>query len=125
MDDNISPYFYVLEFHEKFGLDINSDDSTDLRELRYDLLSEEMHETYKSLIWDEEPLEDVAKELADLVYVAYGTAIALGINLDEALRRVHESNLTKLVDGEAVRREDGKVLKGENYVAPDMEGVVY
>jgi predicted HAD superfamily Cof-like phosphohydrolase len=125
MDDNISPYFYVLEFHEKFGLDINSDDSTDLRELRYDLLSEEMHETYKSLIWDEEPLEDVAKELADLVYVAYGTAIALGINLDEALRRVHESNLTKLVAGEAVRREDGKVLKGENYVAPDMEGVVY
>lgn len=125
MDDNISPYFYVLEFHEKFGLDINSDDSMDLRELRYELLSEETDEVYGSLIWHEEPLEDVAKELADLVYVAYGTAIALGINLDEALRRVHESNMTKLVDGKPVLRPDGKVLKGPHYQAPDMEGVVY
>lgn len=124
MDDNISPYFYVLEFHEKFGLEINSDDSDELRLLRSDLINEEAIETYKALEhWH--PLEDVAKELADLVYVTYGAAIALGINLDEAIRRVHESNLTKLVDGQAVRREDGKVLKGENYVAPDMEGVVY
>lgn len=124
MDDNISPYFYVLEFHEKFGLDINSDDYYPLRVLRADLVQEEAKEVDDALAL-QAPLEEVAKELADLVYVAYGTAIALGINLDEAIRRVHESNLTKLVDGQPLYREDGKVLKGENYEAPDMEGVVY
>src|SRR3972149_2730140 len=40
------------------------------------------------------------KELADLAYVIYGTAEAFGWDLDEALRRVHESNMSKLdVDG--------------------------
>lgn len=123
MDDNISPYFYVLEFHEKFGSDINANDSSELRQFRSHLIAEETDETIDALGLGY-PLEEVAKELADLVYVVYGTAISLGINLDEAVRRVHESNLTKLVDGDG-RREDGKVLKGENYVAPDMEGVVY
>lgn len=123
MDDNISPYFYVLEFHEKFGHDINSDDHENLREFRASLIGEETDEVDMALYGA--PLEEVAKELADLVYVVYGTAIALGINLDEAIRRVHESNLTKLVDGKPEYREDGKILKGPHYQAPDMEGVVY
>jgi hypothetical protein len=28
--------------------------------------------------------------------------------------------MSKLVDGQPVMREDGKVLKGPNYVPPDM-----
>lgn len=39
----------------------------------------------------------------------------------EAFRRVHESNMSKLGDdGRPVRREDGKILKGPNYRAPDL-----
>jgi predicted HAD superfamily Cof-like phosphohydrolase len=64
----------------------------------------------------------VAKELGDLLYVAYGTAVSLGINAQEAFRRVHDSNMSKLVGGKAILREDGKVLKGENYFEPDMTG---
>lgn len=38
---------------------------------------------------------------------------------------VHNSNMSKLgEDGKPVYREDGKVMKGPNYVAPDMMPVV-
>ena len=61
------------------------------------------------------------KELADLVYVCYQYAENMGWFLDEALNRVHESNMSKLdEDGKPIYREDGKVLKGPNYKPPDL-----
>ena len=47
-------------------------------------------------------------------------------NLDEALNRVHESNMSKLDDdGKPIYREkDGKVLKGPNYKPPTLEDLV-
>ena len=65
------------------------------------------------------------KELADLVYVCYQYAENQGWNLDEALNRVHESNMSKLDrDGKPIFREDGKVLKGPNYAPPNLEDLV-
>lgn len=63
----------------------------------------------------------LAKELADILYVVYGTGSAFGIDLDEALRRVHESNLSKLIAGKVVKDDGGKVLKGPNYKPPNMD----
>lgn len=41
--------------------------------------------------------------------------------LTEAINRVHASNMTKLGDnGYPIRREDGKVMKGPNYVQADL-----
>ena len=65
--------------------------------------------------------EECLKELADLVYVCYQYAENMGWFLDEALNRVHESNMSKLdADGKPIYREDGKVLKGPNYKPPDL-----
>jgi predicted HAD superfamily Cof-like phosphohydrolase len=65
------------------------------------------------------------KELADLVYVCYQYAANLGWDLDEALDRVHQSNLSKLDDnGNPIYREDGKVLKGPNYQPPNLNDLV-
>ena len=65
------------------------------------------------------------KELADLVYVCYQYAANLGWDLDEALDRVHESNMSKLDDnGNPIYREDGKVLKGPNYQPPNLTDLV-
>ncbi len=66
------------------------------------------------------------KELADLVYVCYQYAANMNWNLDEALNRVHESNMSKLDDdGKPIYREkDGKVLKGPNYKPPTLEDLV-
>ena len=68
--------------------------------------------------------EAALKELADRVYVCYQLAAAVGWDLDEALKRVHESNLSKLVDGKPVKRIDGKVLKGPNYKPPSLIDLV-
>lgn len=68
---------------------------------------------------------DTLKELADLVYVCYQYAENLGWDLDEALNRVHRSNMSKLgEDGEPIYREDGKVLKGPNYEPPNLSDLV-
>jgi predicted HAD superfamily Cof-like phosphohydrolase len=69
--------------------------------------------------------EAALKELADLVYVCFQFAAAAGWDLNEALDRVHKSNLSKLVDGKPVKREDGKVLKGENYKPPILSDLIH
>ena len=64
---------------------------------------------------------EALKELADLVYVCYQYAENMNWFLDEALHRVHESNMSKLgEDGKPIYREDGKVLKGPNYKPPNL-----
>jgi predicted HAD superfamily Cof-like phosphohydrolase len=65
--------------------------------------------------------EEVVKELSDLVFVCYQFAATYGIDLDKAMTLVFESNLSKLDEqGKPIYREDGKVLKGPNYVPPDL-----
>ena len=64
---------------------------------------------------------DTLKELADLVYVCFQYAENMGWDLDEAMNRVHLSNMSKLgEDGKPIYREDGKVLKGPNYAPPTL-----
>ena len=69
--------------------------------------------------------EHCLKELADLVYVAFQYAAAAGWDLDEALTRVHKSNLSKLDDDlRPIKRADGKVIKGPNYQPPSLIDLV-
>ena len=68
---------------------------------------------------------DCLKELADLVYVCYQYAANMGWDLDEAMHRVHKSNMSKLDEyGKPIYRDDGKVLKGPNYKPPDLSDLV-
>jgi predicted HAD superfamily Cof-like phosphohydrolase len=65
------------------------------------------------------------KELADLVYVIAQYAENMDWDLEQALRRVHKSNMSKLDDdGKPVLRADGKVLKGPNYEPPNLLDLV-
>lgn len=117
-----SPYYKVLEFHKTYGMNINSIPVLNIpsKEMRYELVREELEE-YRGAL-DNNNIVEVADALADLIYVVYGAAIEHGINLDEVIDEVHKSNLSKLhhETGEAIYREDGKVLKGENYIPPDV-----
>ena len=122
----MTPLDMVREFSEVMGLPLDQPSQfdkgydTDLEGLRYSLVLEEFNE-----FTDAHSKENLLKELADLVYVVYGYAATYGLNLDEAFRRVHESNMSKLDDnGEPVRRADGKVLKGPNYKEADLGDLV-
>ena len=69
--------------------------------------------------------EHLVKELSDLVFVCYQFAAAYNIDLDEAMRRVMASNMSKLdKDGKPIYREDGKVLKGPDYKEPNLSQCV-
>lgn len=63
------------------------------------------------------PQANFAKEAVDLIYVIVGTLEAMGFNTDRVMRRVHDSNMSKVdpVTGRVNRRLDGKILKGESY----------
>jgi NTP pyrophosphatase (non-canonical NTP hydrolase) len=91
------------------------------------LIQEEYEEWEKAYDWDGERGEvEELKELADLVYVIYGYANAMGWDLDEALRRVHANNLRRCVwpDGSVKYREDGKVMKNPDAPAINLSDLV-
>lgn len=68
---------------------------------------------------DANDVYDVEVILGTILSSAIGAADVLGIPLDEIVTAIHRSNLTKLdADGKPIYREDGKVLKGPNYVTP-------
>ena len=69
--------------------------------------------------------EDILKELCDLVYVCIGFADTFGWDFDTAFNRVHESNMSKLgKNGEPIYRDDGKILKSDQYKEPILKDLV-
>lgn len=69
--------------------------------------------------------EALAKELADILYVVYGTADLLEIPIEAVFGEVHRSNMSKVgPDGQVIRREDGKILKPDTYREADVHGAI-
>ena len=88
-------------------------------------MQEELKEVVEAM--HNEPIENIAKELADLIYVTYGTVLAYGLQdkFTDIFDEVHRSNMSKLdEDGNPVLREDGKVLKSENYSPADIKKIL-
>lgn len=78
----ISPSILVAQFHARFGVAVNvpiTDERT--AALRLSLIGEEADELAEAIA-GRNPLK-VARELADLTYVAYGSALTWGLDLDD------------------------------------------
>jgi predicted HAD superfamily Cof-like phosphohydrolase len=115
----------VKDFHQAFGQRIGEKPelpSPEERCLRIRLLEEEFEEYMAGEGNDD--ITEIADALADLIYIACGTAVSYGIPLDKVFAEVHRSNMAKLVDGKPLYREDGKVMKPEGWTAPDVKGVL-
>lgn len=117
----------VAEFHKAFSLPVRDFpilspavvDSE--RRLRVDLLQEEWDEYVDAEEGDD--IVAIADALADIIYVAYGTALTYGIDLDHILTLVHESNMDKLGPSrQPIYRDDGKVAKPDDWAPPDVAG---
>lgn len=128
--ETISRGAMVREFMTTFQVSTDPD-------LWVGLMAEELLEV-------REAMAQLLKELIDLEYVSTGAylvgvksvpeemASVLGqinniasiVPLDvfnEAFKRVHNSNMSKLGDGgKPVRRDDGKIMKGPNYQPPSL-----
>ncbi len=112
----------VEEFHLKFDIVICDaptvpDEAT--RTLRVRLIQEEFEELKEAMAKQE--LVGIAKELADLLYVVYGTAVSYGLDMDPVFREVHRSNLSK-VGG--YKRADGKWVKPPTYSPAHLAPII-
>lgn len=128
-----TPMADVKKFHDIFTPDAINDDLLNKIDRRLQLMYEEYEEVTQAILYLEETrlnltsstlseaMEELAKELGDLLYVTYGTAEELGIPLEEVFKAVHESNMSKVWSDGTVRRNDfGKVLKPDTYSPPDL-----
>lgn len=122
----------LKECHSAMECAINEPLSSELLDLRYKLLDEELSELKIEIDNLQQELKTTGKtttqtrskllkELADLQYVLTGMATSFGLPLEEAFNRVHTSNMSKLVDGKPIKRADGKFLKGPNYHPPFLD----
>ncbi len=115
------------EFRKKYL--IKNSDNKDTRAYQVSLITEEYMEFIEAEMMlfrnTDKYKEEALKELADLVYVCYQYAVNMGWDLDRALKLVHKSNLSKLdEDGNPIRRDDGKILKGPNYKKPNLHSLI-
>ena len=116
---------WVRNFRRCFGVPSPAtlDIDTARGGLAVSLVEEEVAELRTA--YDARDIVEVADALADVVYTAIGCAEDFGIDLNMVLRDVHRSNMSKLdADGRPIYREDGKVLKGPNYSAPNIKEVL-
>lgn len=112
----------VEEFHRKFEIVIQptpADPADDTKQLRIRLIQEEFDELKESMANGN--LAAVAKEMADLLYVVYGTAVSYGIDMKPVFQEVHRSNLSK-VGG--YKRADGKWVKPPTYSPAKLEPIL-
>jgi predicted HAD superfamily Cof-like phosphohydrolase len=112
----------VLEFHKEFDIHIAAtpsvpDDKT--KTLRVRLIQEEFDELKEA--FERNDLPHIAKELADLLYVVYGTAISYGIDMEPVFQEVQRSNMSK-VGG--YKRKDGKWVKPATYSPANIEPIL-
>ncbi len=112
----------VEEFHRRFDIVVADrpcvpDEAT--RALRVRLIQEEFEEFQQAMAQSD--LHGMAKELADLLYVVYGSAVSCGIDMEPVFREVHRSNMSK-VGGH--KREDGKWVKPPTYSPADLQAIL-
>lgn len=107
----------VREFHEKYGCAISDKptmpDAATLF-LRGRFIIEESAEFIAAA--QRADMVEMCDALADLLYVVYGAAVTMGVDMGPIFEEVHRSNMTKL----GVSR-DGKVAKGPRLSPPRVQ----
>lgn len=116
----------AIQFRKAMDQPLATQDDN-VHELQFDLIREEfgeLDEAFEGEFEDTHELTDQFKELCDLVFVCYQYAASRGWDLDTALTRIYESNMSKLVDGKPIKDDRGKVLKGPNYQPPILDDLL-
>lgn len=118
----------VAEFHEVFKIgnasEIKLIDERDYT-LRYNLIKEENEEYLEAC--KNGDIVEIADALGDQLYILFGTILKHGLQhkIEEVYDEIHRSNMSKLDDnGAPIFREDGKILKSNNYFKPNIKSIL-
>lgn len=119
----------VEQFHNAFGIENNYEQTTELSKseilLRHRLMAEENEEYLEAAMNGD--IVEVADALGDQLYILCGTILKHGLQhkIAEVFREIQRSNMSKLdADGNAIYREDGKIMKSELYFRPDIKSIL-
>lgn len=126
----VSDYEKVKAFHKKFNVPTDEGSAgpalpgSDVLAYRADFLQEELDEFVDSYL--DQDLEGATDALLDLVYVAYGTALLMGISplaWQELFDDVQRANMAKeratsADDPRSKRKHSLDVVKPEGWVGP-------
>ena len=90
----------------------------DIKQFRIELMKEELAELVEAM--EKENIEEISKELADVMYTVLGTVETYGLTKDfEAIfQAVHKSNMSKDIV------KEGKAIKGKNYRKPKIDKIL-
>ena len=89
----------------------------------FDKLLLEVNKYIEQITLDHLDIDPVSiyDSLLDQEVVNHGFANLLGLDMNEGMKEVYRSNMSKLgKDGKPIYREDGKVMKSELYSPPDL-----
>jgi predicted HAD superfamily Cof-like phosphohydrolase len=120
---------HVALFHDVFQIGNETAPiavvNEDVYNLRYNLMKEENDE-YLDACKDND-LVEIADALGDQLYILCGTILKHGLQhkIEEVFEEIQRSNMSKLdAEGNPIFREDGKILKGENYFKPNILSIL-
>lgn len=120
---------YVRIFHEAFGIDNAPQPTANIPDseimLRHRLMHEENEEYLDAAKRGD--LVEVADALGDMLYILCGTILKHGLEhkIEEVFEEIQRSNMSKLdANGRPIYREDGKVLKSDQYFRPDIHTIL-
>ncbi len=88
--------------------------------LRLDLIKEEYREIEAALA--QHDMAEVVDGIADLLYVTFGMAVELGVDMGPVFEEVQRANMSKVGGGQ---RADGKQLKPEGWKPPDIQSELF
>ncbi len=110
----------VKEFHRKFKADVASKPTLITKQrsdLRFKLMDDEVQEYREGV--EQEDLANIAKELADILYAAYGTILEHGLQdvMSDVFKEVHRSNMSK-------DYSKTKMIKGDDYFEANVADIL-
>ena len=119
----------VASFHDAFQIgnetEPKAEVGSDTYMLRYKLMREENEEYLEAA--ENGDLIEIADACGDMLYILCGTLLKHGLQhkIEEVFEEIQRSNMSKLdKDGQPIFREDGKVLKSDQYFKPNIKGIM-
>lgn len=95
---------------------------TEIMKDRLEFLDEELYETYKA--HDEEDMEEIIDGLIDLIVVAAGTLVLMGVDGQSHWREVLRANMSKEVGEKPGRIMKYDLRKPDGWIPPNHEKIL-
>ena len=119
----------VRRFHDLFLIGNEDSPISNIGKATYLLRHRLMHEENEEYLeaCENNDLVEIADALGDMLYIWCGTVLKHGLQdfMEDIFNEIQRSNLSKLdVNGEPIFREDGKVMKSDQYFKPNIKSIL-